>query len=221
MPNANQIRSQIEGLTNNLISFSLCDHQNYPSIKKYPDGYQEVRAGNIEGMPEVLRNKPYDQIYKDIEAAGAYNLKMLDGALIQMQYRFRGNSIVAHRLAFFPSPEQESFQHLPEIYLEKEIFTESIASRNAPFPIRFDFEKISGDAAAISHPQSHLTLGHYNDCRIPVRSPLTPSQFISFLLHNFYDTKKYNFSSKLHPFKAQFDETVTKEERKLTFLHTP
>lgn len=220
MPSADGIRSQIEGLTNRLIGLALCDRPNYPSIIQCPDGCREIRAGNPQSVREALRDRPYGEIYKALEEAGAYNLMMLDGALIQMQYRFKDSSIVAHRLAFFPSPDQESFQHAPGAYFDEEVFTGSNESRNVPFPIRFDFKRDPSPSAS-SHPKAHLTLGHYHGCRIPVRAPLTPGQFIEFLLRNFYDTEQHNFSGKLHPFSARFEETITYEERELAFLHTP
>ena len=33
-----------------------------------------------------------------------YNIRMLDGALLQMCYRFQRDVVIEHRLGFFPSP---------------------------------------------------------------------------------------------------------------------
>jgi hypothetical protein len=42
---------------------------------------------------------------------------MPDGAIIQMMYVFKNDSLERHRLTFFPSPNLEEFQNNPDIYL--------------------------------------------------------------------------------------------------------
>lgn len=101
----------------------------------------------------------------------SYNMRMLDGALIHMMYRFRNNQLEAHRLAFFPSPFLGEFQNNPEIYLEDEIYAEVIMRNIVPFPLRFDFDCREEVVVEMYHPKSHLTLGQYQNCRIPVSSP--------------------------------------------------
>jgi hypothetical protein len=56
----------------------------------------------------------------------------------------------------------EEFQNNPDVYLEDELYADVIAKCNVPF--------------------SYLTLGHYENCRIPVTAPLTPHWSIDFIL---------------------------------------
>lgn len=70
---------------------------------------------------------------------------------------------------------------------------------------------------------SHLTIGQYKNCRIPVVRPLTPSQFITFILRNFYHTAYNKYCQKLTQYNFSFDATITKSEQKSSrsnALHT-
>ncbi|HCJ1216380.1 TPA: DUF2290 domain-containing protein, partial [Klebsiella pneumoniae] len=52
-------------------------------------------------------------------------------------------------------------------------------------------------------------LGQYENCRIPVCSPITPSLFIEFILRSFYNTALLNFSDKINLKMKRFQETAT------------
>ncbi len=36
------------------------------------------------------------------------------------------------------------------------------------------------------HPFSHITLGEYKNCRIPADRPVSPMQFVRFIMEHFY-----------------------------------
>jgi hypothetical protein len=163
----------MEKLTADLVGLSLCDRQNYPYLRNLGQGYQEIGVGGGGDISCALRNVPYRDIYKELERTGTYNVRMLDGALIHMLYRFRENIVKAHRLAFFPSPFLEEFQNNPEIYLDDEIYAEVTMKNIVPFPLRFDFDCREAVVVEADHPKSHLTLGQYQNCRIPVSAPIT------------------------------------------------
>ena len=155
-----------------------------------------------------------------------YNIKMIDGALIQMQYRFNGNSIESHRLAFFPSPNLDIFQNDPDIYFEDEIYSDILDDRIVTVPLRFDFddsEDQNGNKVAIPviHPISHLTIGQYKNCRIPVSSAITPYQFIEFIIRNFYNTAFELYSDKLVRDKSCFDVCICEDETKIFNICSP
>lgn len=150
-----------------------------------------------------------------------YNIKMIDGALISMQYRFRNNQLKAHRLSFLPSPSLEAFQNEPEVYIDDEIYAEIIDKRIVTVPIRFDFDNDDSVYKPITHPISHLTLGQYENCRIPVETGITPYQFLSFIIINFYHTAHIRYNSKFSVFKDCFNTTIFDSERELMHLNTP
>lgn len=216
-----QIRQQIERLTAELIELSLCDRQEFPAMRNLGKGYCEVGIGTKGSLSYALKNVSYQDIYMELDREKAYNMRMLDGALIHMMYRFKNNQLETHRLAFFPSPFLEEFQNNPEIYLEDEIYAEVIMRNIVPFPLRFDFDCREEVVVDTEHPKSHLTLGQYHNCRIPVSAPLTPHHFIGFVLRNFYNTAYRKYSAKLPIFTDHFEASISKKEKELLHFQVP
>ncbi len=221
MPTPEQIRQQMEMLTADLVGLSLCDRQNFPSLRDLGHGCYEVGIGERGNVSYALKNVPYHDIYVELDRTQTYNLRMLDGALIQMMYRFRDNQVESHRLAFFPSPFLDEFQNNPEIYLEDEIYAEVIMKNIVPFPLRFDFDCRDEIVVEVEHPKSHLTLGQYQNCRIPVSAPLTPYHFLGFILRNFYNTAYHTFSTKISSFSEVFNISITDSEMELLYVQIP
>ncbi|MBF0192435.1 MAG: DUF2290 domain-containing protein [Magnetococcales bacterium] len=221
MPTTENIFQQMEKLTADLVGLSLCDRQNFPSLRDTGKGYREIGIGARSNISYALRNISYHEIYEELDRTQTYNLRMLDGALIQMMYRFKNNQVESHRLAFFPSPFLEEFQNNPDIYLEDEIYSEVIMKSIVPFPLRFDFDSNKDSFVEVDHPRSHLTLGGYENCRIPVNAPLTPFHFIGFILRNFYNTAYHKYYDKISFFTHHFEESITIKEMNLLYIHVP
>jgi len=220
MPTPENIRSQVESLTADLIKCSLCEEQNFPSMRNEPLNIKKIGFGESD-LSVVLKNVPYQEIYNELLRTQAYNLRMIDGALIQLMYKFHINSLQSHRLAFFPSPYLEEFQNNPEIYEEDCIYADIVKKNIVPFPLRFDFDCREEVVEVIHHPQSHLTLGQYQNCRIPVSAPLTPFMFIDFILRNFYNTAYNKFSDKIRKYNETFMNTIDNSEKKLSHVQLP
>ncbi len=220
MPTPENIRLQVERLTADLIKCSLCEEQKFPSIREEPSNIKKIDFGKSD-LSIVLKNEPYQKIYNELLRTQAYNLRMIDGALIQLMYTFQNNSLQSHRLAFFPSPYLEEFQNNPEIYEEDSIYADIIKKNIVPFPLRFDFNCSEEIVRIVDHPQSHLTLGQYKNCRIPVSAPLTPSMFIDFILRNFYNTAYNKFSDKIRKHNEVFANTIHNLEKGLSYVQLP
>jgi hypothetical protein len=146
---------------------------------------------------------------------------MPDGALLQLRYMFRHGSLERHVLGFFPAPHLEEFQNNPEIYLEDAVYADVVARNIVPCPLRFDYDPREGVHKPVEHPKSHLTVGQYANCRIPVSSPLTPFWFAVFILRNFYHTAFTQDAEGLPNFSEVFDESIDAAERKIMFLQVP
>jgi hypothetical protein len=220
MLTAKAICVQIQKLTYEIIGTGLCDAQNFPSFKTYSGNVDEVTISNAE-YSLSLKDVPYAEMFRRLSERGIYNIKMIDGALISMSYRFRNDRLVTHRLSFFPSPDLETFQNEPELYLHDELYSDIMDKRIVTVPIRFDFDGDERSCKPIVHPISHLTLGQYENCRIPVVSALTPYQFLSFIMINFYHTAHTKYNSVFSVFKDCFEATVFAEERELIHINTP
>lgn len=197
---------QIEKITAKLIEIGLSAQQNFPSNQ-----YGHIAYSGMQDVSIAMKNIAYEEIYKKLEETKNYNVKMLDGALIQMLYSYRDNKLVSHRLAFFPAPNLESFQNEPDLYEEDEIYADILGKNIVTFPIRFDYDP--DNFMDLEHPKTHATFGQYKNCRIPVSEPLTPEIFIIFLLRNFYNTAFRKYTQEFSISTHRFPQTITDKEK--------
>ncbi len=212
---AKETLKQLEKLTTAMVGLSLSNDQNFASTHGDVDGDFEITVNNATSMTVALKNIAYREIYGELEKARCFNFKMLDGALVTLRYRFRAGEVCEHVLCYFPSPDLEHFQNDPEVYLLDEIYADVIERNIVPFPVRFDFSDDAAKFVEVHHPHSHLTLGQYQNCRIPVCSPLSPFTFGSFILRNFYNTAFRKYSDELPSVGLLFSNTITANERKI------
>ena len=127
------VYEQIKKITSTLISLGLCSAQNFPSRRS-----GEIAYTGMNDISIAMKNIAYEEIYKMLDFNKNYNIKMLDGALIQMLYCYEGTVLTSHRLAFFPSPNLESYQNEPDLYEDDEIYADILNKNIVTFPIRFD-----------------------------------------------------------------------------------
>lgn len=208
-----QTRAQLEAITTSLVELSLCDEQFYPSVRDSGNGDVMLTIPGTPNLSVAMRNINYSEIYEELERSKSFNFRMLDGAMVQLLYTFKNGAIESHRLAYFPSPILEAFQNEPELYENDEIYADIVKRNVVPFPIRFDYSDSVAKHIDIRHPKSHLTLGQYQNCRIPVHSPLTPIVFITFLLRNFYNTAYHVHEGRLNIPLTYFPECISQNER--------
>lgn len=213
------VRNQLEKIITDLISTGLSSDQTFPS-QRTEGNETRIDFGQVD-VSIALKNKPYKEIYDELVQSRSYSFKLIDGSIVQLMYFFFKNKLTQHRLAFFPSPYLEEYQNNPEIYEDDDLYADIIRKDIVPFPVRFDFDARPEVVVDVDHPQSHLTLGQYLNCRIPVTAPLTPSIFVSFILRNFYNTAFMKHSEKIKMFQDAFEETITENEKKLVHLQVP
>lgn len=147
---------ELHQLTEAMVALSLCNEQNFPTTEGSANGEFEITVNNATRMTIALKNIAYDQIYTEMELAKCFNLKMLDGALVSLRYRFWKGDVCEHTLSYFPSPELEHFQNDPEVYLQDEVYAEIIV----PFPIRFDYSNDSGKFIVRTLESNQLPRSH-------------------------------------------------------------
>jgi hypothetical protein len=213
-----QTLKQIRTLTEAFVGLSLSNEQNFPATYGFVDASFEISVNNAANMSVALKNVAYRDIYSEMEKARCFNVKMLDGALIAFRYRFLAGAIREHSLSYFPSPDLEHFQNEPELYLEDDIYADVIAKNIVPFPVRFDYSDDPAKFVDVHHPYSHLTLGQYQNCRIPVCSPLGPIAFGKFILRTFYNTAFRKYSEDIPSSSLVFANTITENERKIPHM---
>jgi hypothetical protein len=221
MPMPEKIKKEIDWIVGFLVEVGLAGDQNYAFLRNVGGKLVEVTFPQAEHVSIALKDRDYSEIYEHLSRERAYNAKMPDGAIIQMMYIFVDETLQRHRLAFFPAPHLEEFQNNPDIYLDDEIFADVIARSVVPFPIRFDYDVRDRIHQEVAHPKSHLSLGQYENCRIPVTAPMTPIMFIDFILRNFYHTATNQYANSLPRCNILFAETICLAERGVLHVTLP
>ena len=220
MPDAKQTMDEINGVIEYLVGAGLADEQYFAFLRTVARNTVEVSFSGAEEVAIALRDRDYGEIYRRLRTERAYNLMMLDGALIQMMYLFAEDEAQCHRLAFFPAPHMRDYQSEPDMYERDEMYADVVAQNVVRFPVRFDYDA-RAERVRYDHPLSHLTLGQYPNCRIPVSAPLTPGRFVDFLLRSFYHTDRKQYADSLPARGDAFVETIRPDEQAKLHVVTP
>ena len=192
--------------------YSVCDRQNFAIQRNNRVSFSD----DLNISAALKNNVAYDVLYSEMDKNNAFNMKLLDGALVQLMYEFDDNGLSKHRLAYLPSPVLLAFEEAETEYLDDELYLDIIMKNIVHIPIRFDYDKDC--ACSVEHPASHLTLGQYKNCRIPVKSPVEPALFFDFVLRNFYHSLYTgDFQAEIRC-KFNFEESIDTEEKKLIHL---
>lgn len=117
-----------------------------------------------------------------------YSMLLSDGSFFQISYSFQRGEIVKHRLCWYPAPikiwplELNDATSISNLILEK-MAALDFDEFKCRSPIRFDF---APDQVAEDHAEVHMHISEEN-CRIPVRTPLSLKEFVCFIINNFYN----------------------------------
>ncbi|SEQ09444.1 hypothetical protein SAMN05216522_101174 [Rosenbergiella nectarea] len=205
----------INKISSYLIREGFSDSQNYPRLLEDNRNFYVDYSG-FSDISKSLKNIDYTEIYDYLDENNQYNFKLIDGALVHLLYTFdKSTGFSKQRLCYFPAPNFEPFQNDPELYLDEGNMYADVVNRSIlPVPIRVDFAP--DDGKEIIHPISHLTLGQYKNCRIPMTSPLCPVTFMKFILSSFYGAAF--FESKFSLSHHLYDHTIFPSERNVLHL---
>lgn len=211
------ISKQIEALSTSLITTSFQIDYNWVSNKG-----GKIAWDNFKDISFALKEIPYVDLYRECIKERAFNFLLLDGAIIQMMYECTGDEIIKHRLAFYPNPNIDNFQDDPEnfeeIHFGRDLFSEIYEQSAIVFPIRFDYDNDKKRFIEHDHSYSHLTLGNYKNCRIPVSRPITPMKFVHLILKSFYfDKFKEHYSETNFECKIKLHNSISDSEAR--YIH--
>ena len=108
-----KIFGEVRKVTQELIRCGLAEEYNFPIIKK-----TDIVWENYNDISLYLKNMEYTTIYSEIEKNHNFNIKLPDGGMLQLMYRFdgQGEMLQSHRLAFYPSPSYEIYQNDADLY---------------------------------------------------------------------------------------------------------
>lgn len=217
----NDTYQEIVLITQKLVELGLSVQQNFPHRSA-----NNITCKDGADLAAVLKNVKYHEKYTLLNEEQNYNIKLLDGAIIQMMYSFNstGRNLISHRLAFFPAPDIENYEDNPEAherkYFGKSEFHDLIEPNVIKTPIRFDYSSEEAIFVDTHHPYTHLHLGEYEGCRIPLFSPLTPCVFINFILRNFYNSALRDYCDNYSfPTEQKFSQSITSNESKILHMN--
>ena len=83
MPNPNQTKRQINDLIGYLVRIGLADDQRFAFQREVDASQYHITFKGSEHVQFALKNVSYEEIYLHLVRERAYNVRMLDGALIQ------------------------------------------------------------------------------------------------------------------------------------------
>src|SRR5438552_11094569 len=126
--------SDITMIIGSAIEAGLSDQQRYPAMRRVGRNDYDIYIEDSPDLSPSMKDRPYDEIYDDLSNSGAFNLRMIDGALIQMLYTFREGGISSHRLAMFPSPHLEIYEDAQREYEDDHIYAEIVGRSLVKFP---------------------------------------------------------------------------------------
>lgn len=215
------VEKEISDLTTYLLEVSLSNDQNYPYRVNGPGNKVSIQYSTSLSRSAVLKDRPYSDLYIELLRGRAFNVLMLDGAMLQLFYEFQEKKLVRSRLAFFPSPDLLQFQNSPEEYLEDFLYADIVDQRIVTVPLRFDYDDRPGVAQPGDHPRSHLTLGQYSGCRIATTAPITPHLFVEFVLRCFYNTPAREVSAALPRQVNPWARSITEAELSVVHIGVP
>ncbi|CQD40324.1 DUF2290 domain-containing protein [Yersinia enterocolitica] len=160
--------------------------------------YPSVMAG-------VLRDLPYEEMWRKCVESNWYDIMLEDNSIIQFNngcYRylmvpFKALSLDEFFESHYPDVEyKEDVDLYREVQVEYEQYVMSMQVNKAPVPVRFDVD--SRGYCEHTHPYYHLHLGLDNESRVPVKEYMTPFSFSAFILRTFYPSSwmKYAISAQ-------------------------
>lgn len=211
-----ETHSEIVDITSRIIGSGLSIDEKWPSKKG-----NRITWTEQSDISNLLKNMTYAEKYQIIDEARNYNFKMMDGAVLQFMYEFTpdGKELTSHRLGFFPSPNLKSYDLESEIYDQEKPFEsefyDMVEGNVVGFPVRFDYNSSPLHFKEIDHPYSHVSLGEYKFCRIPMNAPLTPSMFICFILRSFYFRAISNKDEIIPQTKFRHPNTIVEAETRI------
>ncbi|GAA2843637.1 DUF2290 domain-containing protein [Pediococcus damnosus] len=217
---------QINSIIQSLYEISLCTYSPMISTsmkaKKNGESQFNIEFPNLD-KNLFFANISYEDMWEKMNCNKQYTCKLVDGGLLTLLYTFSyvSGEMVNSRLSFFPCYETPSLDDCPNDYDTDITYLDVFNEQSYPSAIRFDYDPSQTAVKDIVHPSTHLTLGQFEHCRIPLQSPLTPLQFFSFIIRNFYNSKYSLWQSQISSIcykDLAFNNTISINEQKIVHL---
>jgi len=155
-------------------------------------------------------NITYSKLIDELLYNRQYTILLYDMSLIQAEFYVRGNRIEKERLLFIK--KHNVMWNRDEIN-EWEVNDDPWFENENGIPVVFRVDYDPYNYEDIVHPNTHFTLSNYESCRIPMKGIVTFSEFVAFVLKNFYEMEIKNSQFRY------MEETISVNEKKLIHLN--
>lgn len=223
--NAECLIKQLTSITSLLYKISLCSYA--PGVATFNETKNGKSRFNIT-IPHfnsglLFADISYQEMWDTMNSSKQYTYKLIDGGLLTLMYSFdyQSEQLVNSRLSFFPCYNTPNFDDYSDDYNADLLYLDVLNKESYPSAIRFDYDPSRTAVKDIVHPSTHLTLGQFEHCRIPLLAPLTPFQFFSFIIRNFYHTCYQSWLSETDSIINRdfvFKKTISDNEEKIIHL---
>lgn len=204
-----------------LIERGLADHFTMPSVVSNNKYTGDIGFASGVDIAWAMKDQPYADLYAELIRRQQFHVMLPDGGTLQFLYKVRLDKITKHRLAFYPNPSLKPFDTDSMRYLQDSVWGHVVSEFQMPVVVRLDYESTPESYKAIQHSSSHMTLGQYPNCRIPVSSPFTPWAFTDLILRNFY-SKAFEPLSRANIHKClPFEDCLKPDEMNHMHLRLP
>ena len=190
---------------------------NNPFVVKNYNGKQnyDLTWSGKSSINSILfdENKSCFELLSAIRPARQYSFLMYDKSIIQVEYQIKEEEIIKARLLFIKLQNKVwSVEELQE-YIDIPDILDEVLNEEVGFPImiRIDFDP--QNHVECEHPKAHFVFNNVKDCRIPMKSIISLSKFIDFLLKHFYNIQLDSFGN------IEFSKTITDSEAKMVHIN--
>tara|TARA_B110001469_G_scaffold123524_1_gene135705 strand:+ start:9731 stop:10411 length:681 start_codon:yes stop_codon:yes gene_type:complete len=128
--------------------------------------------------------------YLELITQNKYSAVFLDGSVMCIQCTFSNETLTKHRYTYIPYPfDPSTLSGRPDDipladWISELVAPEATEHFRSSGTLRFDYSDKPIIDPESPHPFSHMTFGS-NDCRVPVRSPLSIVDFLNIVFDNF------------------------------------
>lgn len=224
-PDAKKVINQINKIRAGLYQISLCAYSpeiatRFAASKREQGTEFKIEVPNFD--PTLLTaDISYQEMWSKMNTNNQFTCRMIDGGLITFLYTFdsKQKGLIKSRLSFFPCYDLPNLDEAKKDYQDDRLYLDIFQKTAYPSSLRFDYDPFA--FKDVNHPKSHLTLGQFSNCRIPVYGPLTPYNFINFIIRNFYNSEYEDWCkvvSQIPNKDFSFSQTITPHEKSITHI---
>ena len=201
------LKKELSIIIDFLYKNNLCIEFSDYAIVSIGNNKIEITRPNRRLESNVL----YDEIInvksviKTILNGKEYNILLKDKSIIQFEFECNNGIITKERFIYI-----RPFNSIDFMSEEYDDFDWFEIDEGIPLIIRIDYDEVE----IPNHPKSHATLNNVECCRIPLKGPISVTNFVSFILSMFYGI---NYKGEM--FDYVNIETITSDEKKQVHLN--